>query len=408
MRRVKEASICSPSPVAERDSRERLLMYLALATFVVFFQAYAVAPMLTELATFFRVGVRDVGLAVPAYLVSYGVATLFAGIIADRLGTGRVMLISLALFIILVLATALSKSVFGLIALRSITGFAASGIVPLALVTVAKLYPYEERGRPLGWIFGAMAGGMAIGAPLGAIISPVVGWQGVMVLIGVMATFVLRLLWLQRERLFREMRMPAMSFVGVLCGYGELLSSRRGARTYGAVLVNSVFHSGIFTWISVFLSQRYSLSPEQIGFALLGYGVPGLLLGPVIGRVADRVGRGRLLPIGFGISALAVLILYLDIPLAWFFAPILLLSLGYDMTQPLLAGIVTDLGRARPGQAMGLNVCTLFVGFGLGSLLFRALLVSGFSTAYMVFFLLEGVLTLLSLRLFKIETTPRT
>lgn len=39
--------------------------------------------MLTELATFFRVGVRDVGLAVPAYLVSYGVATLFAGIIAD-------------------------------------------------------------------------------------------------------------------------------------------------------------------------------------------------------------------------------------------------------------------------------------------------------------------------------------
>jgi hypothetical protein len=43
------------------------------------------------------------------------------------------------------------------------------------------------------------------------------------------------------------------------------------------------------------------------------------------------------------------------------------LSLGYDVTQPLFAGIVTSLGGNRPGQAMGVNVFALFVGFGLGS-----------------------------------------
>jgi hypothetical protein len=37
----------------------------------------------------------------------------------------------------------------------------------------------------------------------------------------------------------------------------------------------------------------------------------------------------------------------------------MVLSLGYDMTQPLLAGVVTSLGGRRPGQAMGLNVFTL-------------------------------------------------
>ncbi|MCV7151952.1 MFS transporter, partial [Mycobacterium pyrenivorans] len=31
------------------------------------------------------------------------------------------------------------------------------------------------------------------------------------------------------------------------------------------------------------------------------------------------------------------------------------------------------------GQAMGLNVCTLFIGFGAGSLLFQALLTTGFT-----------------------------
>jgi hypothetical protein len=45
--------------------------------------------------------------------------------------------------------------------------------------------------------------------------------------------------------------------------------------------------------------------------------------------------------------------------------PAVALSLGYDMTQPLFGGIITALGGKRAGQAMGLNVFTLFVGFGL-------------------------------------------
>lgn len=68
-----------------------------------------------------------------------------------------------------------------------------------------------------------------------------------------------------------------------------------------------------------------------------------------------------------------------------------ILSLGYDLTKPLLAGIVTDLSAPR-GLAMGLNVFTLFVGFGLGSLLFQALLKAGFGVALVVF----GVATLVA------------
>lgn len=383
--------------------REQLLVLLAFATFVVFFQAYAIAPMLPELASFFNVEVREAGLAVPAYLIPYGIATLVTGLLADRLGISRVMLSSLALFILLVLATALSRTVETLIILRAVTGVAASGIVPLALVVVAKLYPYAERGRPLGWIFGAMAGGMAVGAPLGVVISPVIGWQGVMVLVACMASLTLVLLCCKREWLSRGMKMPAMPFSSVLTGYGELLRSPRGARTYGYVLVNSMFHSGVFTWLAVYLDQRYGLSPQHIGIALLGYGVPGLLLGPLIGRAADRFGRGRLLPIGLGLSAIAVLMLFEGLPLAWFLLPVVLLSLGYDMTQPLLAGIVTDVGRNRPGQAMGLNVCTLFLGFGIGSLAFRQLMDAGFPIAFGMFAAVEAVLALIAIRLFRNE-----
>lgn len=108
-----------------------------------------------------------------------------------------------------------------------------------------------------------------------------------------------------------------------------------------------------------------SLSAAAIGVAILGYGIPGFLFGPVIGRLADRHGRSRLIPLGLATAALAAALLALPVSLVIAAATVALLSLGYDLTQPLLGGIVTQLPANR-GQAMALNVFTLFIGTGLG------------------------------------------
>ncbi|WLT39213.1 hypothetical protein NON20_06205 [Synechocystis sp. B12] len=72
---------------------------------------------------------------------------------------------------------------------------------------------------------------------------------------------------------------------------------------------------------------------------------------------------------------------------------ILVMSLGYDLTQPLFVGIVTDLAEEDTlGQTMGLKVFTLFTGFGIGSWLFGEVLPWGFEVALVAF----GVMQLLS------------
>ena len=286
---------------------------------------------------------------------------------------------------------------------RVLTGLGASGVVPLALVLVAQLFPYQQRGRPLGWLFAAMAGGMAFGSPLGSILVPIIGWRGLFLGVSAAGGIVL-LLFLPYRRLIATAVQPVGGTFGDLMrGYLGLLGTARGQRTYGYVFVNSMFHSGVFTWLGVYLEQRYGLGPVGIGLALLGYGVPGLLFGPLIGRAADRWGRARLLPIGLGLSALAAVGLLFDFPVL--LAPVvaMLLSLGYDTTQPLFAGIVTSFGGKRPGQAMGLNVFTLFVGFGLGSLIFGELLRFGFGAALGLFAGVELILALGSIRLFRSE-----
>lgn len=383
--------------------REQLLRALALATFVIFFQAFMVAPIIPQLAVALGASAETVGLVVPAYLIPYGIATLAYGLLADRIGIRPLIFASLAAFVVLTVLTATAHSVASMATWRVLTGLGASGVVPLALVLVSGMFPYEQRGRPLGWLFGAMAGGMAFGSTFGAVLEPFVGWQGLFLIVGGAGLGILLLLLPHREFLGSRPRQAAGTVGDLLRGYRDLLGTLRGQRTYGYVLVNSVFHSGVFTWLGLYFERRYQLGPIGIGLALLGYGVPGFLFGPVIGRAADRLGRGRLLPIGLGLGALAATTLILDLPLLAAALAVTVLSLGYDMTQPLFAGIVTTLGGKRPGQAMGLNVFLLFTGFGLGSLVFGWVLRLGFTHALGVFAVAEAIAALAAVALFRSE-----
>jgi MFS family permease len=137
--------------------RERLIRALSVVTFLIFFQAYMVAPLVPRLSTVFGASSETAGLIVPAYLIPYGLATLVYGLLADRLGVRPLIFASLGAFAVLTGLTATAHSIGALTAWRLVTGLGASAVVPLALVLIAKLFPYEQRGRPLGWLFGAMA-----------------------------------------------------------------------------------------------------------------------------------------------------------------------------------------------------------------------------------------------------------
>jgi MFS family permease len=81
-----------------------------------------VAPLIPHLSAVFTVSGQTIGLIVPAYMIPYGVSTLFYGLLSDRLGRRRVMLASLLAFVILTALTATAQSAAQLILWRLLTG----------------------------------------------------------------------------------------------------------------------------------------------------------------------------------------------------------------------------------------------------------------------------------------------
>ena len=383
--------------------REALLRILSAAAFLIFFQAYLVAPLIPALSVEFHASTNLVGLLVPAYMLPYGISTLFYGPLSDRVGRKPVILTLLVMVVVTTTGVAFAHTAHQMLAWRLLGGVVTGGIVPIALALLGDLFPYAERGRAMGWMFGAIAGGMAFGSTLGAFLNPIIGWRREFQITALLSA--IPLVFAIRLRHSFENRLPRhpLSAREVFSGYIHLFSNPRAARGYIYILLNGIFHSGIFSWLGLYFSERYHLGDEGIGLALLGYGVPGMLLGPVIGRVADRYGRKHIIPFGIFLAAVSAAALIPRSPLIWPALIAAVLSLGYDMSHPLLAGIITSVNPARRGLSMGMNAFVLFSGFGLGTLVFQLVLKQGFTIALGIFAAAQCCIGFLAIPLFRGE-----
>jgi MFS family permease len=128
-----------------------------------------------------------VGLAVPAYLVPYALCRRNSPPVG-RVGRCPVVFGSLTLFVVSTAATMSASSGTAFVWWQAATGVGASGVAPISLTLIGDLVAFERRGRALGWLFGAMAGGIAVGSTGSTLAEPVVGWRGLFAAMAVLAT----------------------------------------------------------------------------------------------------------------------------------------------------------------------------------------------------------------------------
>jgi len=286
-----------------------------------------------------------------AYTLCFATLMLSAATLGDRWGRRRMFLFGIGLFTVASIASALSTTPELLIASRALQGAGAAAIMPLSLTLLAGAVPAAKRALAIG-VWGGVSGlGVALGPVVGGAVVDGVSWQAIFWLNVPVAVIAVPLaLYALSESRGRRERLDVLgvvlagagvflgvwgivhgnddgwtsaSVLGALAGSVVTLAAFvfREARTSNPVMPLRLFRSRSFSMANiiglaftlgmfgaVFLLAQYlqivmGYSPFEAGLRTLPWTAAPMVVAPIAGILAPRVGLRPLLILGLALQA---------------------------------------------------------------------------------------------------------
>jgi DHA2 family lincomycin resistance protein-like MFS transporter len=370
---------------SDKMSRESVtvIVTLLVATFVVILNETIMNVALQRLMTDLNVDAPTVQWLSTGFMLTMAVVIPTTGFILQRLTTRAAFLLAIGLFSSGTLLAALAPGFGVLLLARIIQAGATAIMLPLLMTTILTLVPLSRRGAVMGNVTIAISVAPALGPTVSGIILDHFSWRFMFVFVlpvallamGIGAKFLTNVGERGSVRLdFVSVVLTVPAFgglvyglsqigghggatavpiaalvIGVLCMVAFVFRQLKLQKSEAPLLDLRAFNFRMFTvsvllmvvammalfggviLLPLYLQNVLHLQPMETGLALLPGGLAMGLLGPVVGRLFDKIGP---LPLTVTGSILLVLTLWqfsmltADSPLWWVVVLYAVLSLG--------------------------------------------------------------------------------
>jgi len=315
-----------------------------------------ISPMLPDIAHTLGSSTTVEAMALTAYFVPFAALQLVSGTLGERWGRRRTVRTALVTYSLAALACAIAPNEEVFMIARVAMGLANAFTTPLLLASLADVVPPERLSRAVGLFSSCLAAGQSF-APLVGGVAASIGWQSAFVAVAVVAAVLAALPPQGAPRPgadappFRTVLIPTIGYLSI----GSLVSY------LGA--------SAIPFLVALDAEEHFSLATAKTGVLLLGFGLAGLLLGPLCGRLCDRFGAitcGSLGSVGTAICVAGVGLTHnlLAMGISWTLA-----GVGASLLTVALQNLTIRAVPTNKGGALSVVSAFRFAGAAIAPLL---------------------------------------
>jgi EmrB/QacA subfamily drug resistance transporter len=357
---------------------------------------------------------------VNGYTLSFAVLLATGGRLGDIFGRRLMFLVGVVAFALSSATAGLAPDTTSLVLSRVVQGVGAALMMPATLSIVTDAFPPEERGKAMGTWAGVSALALAVGPVLGGFLTEHVSWRAIFYLnIPVAVGAVAAALFAVRES--RDTTVGRrVDFLGVAVltaaltalvlalvegnawGWGSpeivalLVGSAVGLAAFVAIelrvqvpmvefhffadrnflgavvvaLIVSFAMLGVFFFLALYLQNILGYSALEAGVRFLPSTLMIVLVAPVAGRMADRVGPRWLIAAGLAIVAASLYSfsgIAVDSSYGELLPGFMLLGIGIALTMsPMTAAAMNAVAVEKAGIASGVLSMFRMVGGSLG------------------------------------------
>jgi MFS family permease len=338
------------------------------AHFLSHFFQLALAPLFPLIKDEFDVSYTALGLIVTVFYVVSGVCQALVGVLVDRFGATRMLLLGLGLLAAAVGLTGMAPNYVSLLPLAALAGIGNSVFHPADLSILSLKVSKPRLGRAYGVHAFCGTAGYAVSPVVIGTIGAFAGWRTALIVAGLLGLAALALMARFADRLKTE---PSRgegerSAAAVAYGYGRLMATPAIMMAFAYFALSAAAGTAVQTYSVSSLVELYEVALPLATTALtlyLGLSALGILLG---GVAADRTTRHhRIVILGLGIGATSMAAIgWLLPPFAVVLAMIGAAGLCVGMTAPSRDLIVRG---ATPPGATGKVFGFVYSGLDIGS-----------------------------------------
>lgn len=329
---------------------------------------------------------RDLGasmgsaqLTMAGLLLSFGIAQLFWGPVADRIGRRPVLIAGLLLYTVASIGSALAASIELLIVWRVLQGACMAAAVVCARAVLRDLYEPHEGAHVMSLALSGLAVIAIVGPPLGGLVAALWGWRAALTLVAVCGALTLAFVaWRLPETLVHK-NPRATQLRPLFAAWARI---GRHPTFVAWTLLISCTYGGLFTLLaasSFVYIEVLGLSPTMYGLAMASGSVSYLVATFVCRRWIARIGmartvaRGAWFTLAGGLSIAALT--FAGVHSVWaVLLPQALYAFGHGMHQPVgQAAAVGPFPQAAGAASALAGFVLALIAFGIGLWLGRAL-----------------------------------
>jgi signal transduction histidine kinase len=152
-------------------------LVLALGTFAVGADAFAIAGFLPSMADALHVSAADGGQSVTVFVVAYAILAPVLAVTTAHVPRRVLLIGSLLVLGVANLGSALAPDLATMIASRVLAAAGAAAYTPIAVAVCATLVRPGHRGRALAMVVGGMAAAAVLAMSLGGVADRLFGWR---------------------------------------------------------------------------------------------------------------------------------------------------------------------------------------------------------------------------------------
>ncbi len=339
-------------------------LLICLIGFAAFFSSYLRIPVMPLFAATLGAGPAQVGTINGAFMLTAGLLSIPAGLVADRTGRKLPIIVGLIATAVSSLLVTQCNQPGQMAAAYILFGAGLAAFAPGMLSLVADVMPSHRLGQAYGWYTTAIYVAMTLGPATGGYLAKVLGLREVFFVSGGLLTAVtlLALMVLPKGPPRHKTELHA-----ALAASFELLRNRRLLACLLAT-GGSCIGFGIFlTFLPLYASEQ-GYDPAQVGLVFAAQAITNVVGRVPIGTLADRFDRRWLVAVGLICLAAALAALGQVVQLTHLMACAVVMGVGMALMFTAIGALIAELVPAlQRGLAMGMYNSCIYLGMMSGA-----------------------------------------